>query len=250
MKGIMAKGIAALAFVLLLTQAQAQETKPVLETEMDRVSYSIGVQLAEMLKRQQVEPRVDALVQGIKDVLTTQTLALTEQERQDVMQKFSETMTKKMQAKQQQMMEERTKAAEPNKKKGEAFLAENKAKEGVVALESGLQYKILTEGKGKKPSDNDTVVVNYRGTLINGKEFDKGEKAQFPVGGVVPGFSEALKLMPVGSKWQIFIPSDLAYGENGAGEDIGPNETLIFELELLEIKEAPAGQPGMGMPTE
>ncbi len=137
-------------------------------------------------------------------------------------------------------------AAETNKKEGEAFLAANKTKPGVVTTPSGLQYKILKEGTGPKPTAADKVVCNYKGTLINGTEFDssykRGQPATFPVGQVIKGWTEALQLMPVGSKWQLFIPADLAYGERGAGNDIGPDSTLIFEVELLSIegKEAPA----------
>jgi FKBP-type peptidyl-prolyl cis-trans isomerase FklB len=131
-------------------------------------------------------------------------------------------------------------AAEDNRKEGVAFLAENKKKEGVVVLPSGLQYKILKKGAGKKPKEADTVEIHYRGTLINGTEFDSshrtGEPATFKVSAVVPGWREALKLMPVGSKWQLFIPPQLAYAERGAGREIGPNATLIFEVELLGIK--------------
>jgi FKBP-type peptidyl-prolyl cis-trans isomerase FklB len=137
-------------------------------------------------------------------------------------------------------------AADKNKAEGEAFLAANKSKEGIVTLPSGLQYKILTEGKGPKPTAADTVVCNYRGTLINGTEFDssykRGEPATFPVGGVIKGWTEALQLMPVGSKWQLFIPSGMAYGERGAGADIGPNATLIFEVELISIQEKPKAE--------
>jgi FKBP-type peptidyl-prolyl cis-trans isomerase FklB len=131
--------------------------------------------------------------------------------------------------------------AENNRKEGEAFLAANKTKEGVVTLPSGLQYKVLTAGTGPKPTAADTVVCNYRGTFINGTEFDSstahGEPSTFPVGRVIPGWTEALQLMPVGSKWQLFIPSNLAYGQKGAGDDIPPNTTLIFEVELLSIQE-------------
>jgi FKBP-type peptidyl-prolyl cis-trans isomerase FklB len=129
---------------------------------------------------------------------------------------------------------------EPNKKAGDAFLAANKTKEGVVTLPSGLQYKILKEGTGPKPTPADSVVCNYRGTLIDGKEFDssykRGQPATFPVGQVIKGWTEALQLMPVGSKWQLFVPADLAYGDRGAGPDIGPGATLIFEVELISIK--------------
>jgi FKBP-type peptidyl-prolyl cis-trans isomerase FklB len=131
-------------------------------------------------------------------------------------------------------------AGDANKKEGDAFLAANKTKEGVVTLPSGLQYKILTTGTGPKPTAADSVVCNYKGTLINGKEFDASSKhggpATFPVGGVIKGWTEALQLMPVGSKWQLFVPADLAYGQRGAGGDIGPGATLIFEVELLSIK--------------
>jgi FKBP-type peptidyl-prolyl cis-trans isomerase FklB len=136
--------------------------------------------------------------------------------------------------------ETRQASMEPNKKAGDAFLAANKTKEGVVTLPSGLQYKILKEGTGPKPTPADSVVCNYRGTLIDGKEFDssykRGQPATFPVGQVIKGWTEALQLMPVGSKWQLFVPADLAYGDRGAGADIGPGSTLIFEVELISIK--------------
>jgi FKBP-type peptidyl-prolyl cis-trans isomerase FklB len=136
--------------------------------------------------------------------------------------------------------ETRQASMEPNKKAGDAFLAANKTKEGVVTLPSGLQYKILKEGTGPKPTPSDSVVCNYRGTLIDGKEFDssykRGQPATFPVGQVIKGWTEALQLMPVGSKWELFVPPDLAYGDRGAGPDIGPGATLIFEVELISIK--------------
>jgi FKBP-type peptidyl-prolyl cis-trans isomerase len=140
-------------------------------------------------------------------------------------------------------------AGEMNKKESVEFLAANKAKDGVVTLPSGLQYKILTAGTGPKPTASDTVVCNYRGTLISGTEFDssykRGQPASFPVNGVIKGWTEALQLMPVGSKWQLFVPSDLGYGDRGAGADIGPGATLIFEVELLSIqsKDKPEGAP-------
>jgi len=130
---------------------------------------------------------------------------------------------------------------EKNKKEGEGFLAENKKKEGVVTLPSGLQYKVMKEGTGRTPGENDVVVVNYKGTLIDGTEFDssyrRGKPENLPVNGVIPGWTEALQLMQVGAKWQLFVPSSLAYGERGAGRDIGPNATLIFEIELISIQE-------------
>lgn len=177
---------------------------------------------------------VDLLMKGLKDSMAGGKMLLTEEEEHAVLTQ----LTQEIRAKQ----EERAKlAAVANKKEGEAFLAENKAKEGVVVLPSGLQYKILTPGTGPKPALSDTVVCNYRGTLINGTEFDSsyksGKPATFSLGRVIKGWTEALQLMPVGSKWQLFIPPDLAYGERGAGDVIGPGTTLIFEVELLSIQE-------------
>jgi FKBP-type peptidyl-prolyl cis-trans isomerase FklB len=150
-----------------------------------------------------------------------------------------------MRKKQQEKMQEE---GSVNKKEGDAFLAANKGKDGVVTLPSGLQYKIIKEGTGPKPTTNDTVMCNYKGTLIDGKEFDssykRGQPATFPVGGVIKGWTEALQLMPVGSKWQLFIPSDLAYGDRGAGADIGPGSTLIFEVELMSIEAKNADKGG------
>jgi len=160
---------------------------------------------------------------------------LTEQEAQAVLTEMQTEVSKKRQEQMQQ-------AAASNKAQGDAFLAANKAKEGVVTLPSGLQYKILKAGTGPKPTASDTVSCNYRGTLINGTEFDSsakhGDAAKFGVGQVIKGWSEALQLMPVGSKWQLFVPASLAYGERGAGGDIGPDATLIFEVELVSIEKA------------
>jgi FKBP-type peptidyl-prolyl cis-trans isomerase FklB len=173
------------------------------------------------------------LLEGFKDALTDSKTRLTTEEAQAVLKEVGAELQKEQQAKMKE-------AADKNKTDGEAFLASNKEKEGVVVLPSGLQYKILTEGNGPKPTANDTVVCNYKGTLINGTEFDssykRGKPATFPVGRVIKGWTEALQLMPVGSKWQLFIPADLAYGANGAGGDIGPNATLIFEVDLLSIQ--------------
>jgi len=186
------------------------------------------------LKRQSVEVNPDVLLQGIKDVLSGGKTLMTEQEVNETMMNFQKDIMAKQQARMKEL-------SEKNKKEGEAFLAENKKKEGIIALPSGLQYKVIKEGDGKIPTATDTVTVHYRGTLIDGTEFDssytRGQPVTFPVKGVVPGFSEALQLMKVGSKWQLFIPSNLAYGERGAGDDIGPNSTLIFDLELISIKE-------------
>lgn len=201
-------------------------------SQKDKVSYAIGMNIASSLQRQPVDLNPDVLTEGLKDGMAGKT-KITEEEARAAIIQFQADMRAKQEAK----MKEET---ETNKKEGDAFLAANKSKQGIVTLPSGLQYKILTEGKGPKPTAADTVVCNYRGTLIDGKEFDssykRGEPATFPVSGVIKGWTEALQLMPVGSKWQLFIPPDMAYGTRGAGADIGPNATLIFEVELLSIK--------------
>jgi FKBP-type peptidyl-prolyl cis-trans isomerase FklB len=206
---------------------------PVLNTQKDKVSYGIGVDVARNFMRLGIEFDVDILVKGLRDTLSGGKLLMTEDDLRATMNAYQSELREKM-------LQAMQVAAEANKKTGDAFLAENKTKEGVVTLPSGLQYKILKAGEGRKPTDTDTVECNYRGILINGTEFDSsyrtGKPAIFKVTGVIPGWVEALKLMPTGSKWQLFIPPQLAYGERGAGRDIGPNATLIFELELLAVK--------------
>lgn len=209
-----------------------------LKTEKEKFSYALGMntgkRMADSLKKQSVPFDPIIMTRGLKDALTGSKTLLTDDEAATLLT----DMTKQMQEKQKAKMQAEGAA---NKKEGEAFLAANKGKEGVVTLPSGLQYKILKAGTGPKPTASDSVVCNYRGTLINGKEFDssykRGQPATFPVGGVIKGWTEALQLMPVGSKWQLFIPADLAYGEHGAGADIGPDATLIFEVELLSIED-------------
>ena len=195
----------------------------------------IGSKVGPSLKKQSVEVDPALVSQGLKDAMSGAKTRLTEQEAQTVLTEMQAEVNKQRQEKMQQ-------AAAANKTEGDAFLAANKTKEGVVTLPSGLQYKILKEGTGPKPTASDTVACNYRGTLINGTEFDSsakhGEAAKFGVGQVIKGWSEALQLMPVGSKWQLFVPASLAYGERGAGGDIGPDATLIFEVELLSIEKA------------
>jgi FKBP-type peptidyl-prolyl cis-trans isomerase FklB len=193
---------------------------------------SIGGQVGGNLKKQGVEVDPILVSQGMKDALAGGKTRLTQEEAQAVLTEVQNQVRKEQQAKMQE-------AAAKNKTEGETFLAANKSKDGVVTLPDGLQYKILTAGTGPKPAASDSVVCNYRGTLINGTEFDssykRGQPMTFGVGQVIKGWSEALQLMPVGSKWQLFIPGSLAYGERGAGADIGPNSTLIFEVELLSI---------------
>jgi FKBP-type peptidyl-prolyl cis-trans isomerase FklB len=234
--------MACLIVFLAVTVCAAEE--PVLKTEKEKVSYIIGTGLGRDLKRQGIDVDSDVLAKGLKDALAGAQPAITDQDAQETMKVFRQEMTAKKQAKTK-------KAAEENKKQEDAFLAENAKKEGVRTLPSGLQYKVLKEGSGEKPTLNDTVTVNYRGTLINGTEFDSSYKrnqpATFPVKGVIRGWTEALQTMKVGSKWQLFIPAKLAYGEAGAGEQIPPNAMLIFEVELLSINPpsgAAAGGPG------
>jgi len=209
-----------------------------LKTQKDKFSYALGMKtgqrMAESFNKQSVPFDPSILARGLKDGLAGGKTLLTDEEAQAAIKAVQEEVGKKQQEKKQE-------AGAANKKEGEAFLVANKGKEGVVTLPSGLQYKIMKEGAGPKPTTSDTVVCNYRGTLINGTEFDssykRGQPATFPVSGVIKGWTEALQLMPIGSKWQLFIPSDLAYGDNGAGADIGPGATLIFEVELISIQE-------------
>ena len=223
--------------------AEAKSTsKPLtLTTEKDKVSYAIGMNIGQGMKAESLDVDPNILAQGLKDALSGGKTAMTEAEAKETLTKLRTDMIAKKQA-------ERQKQGDANKQQGEQFLAANKTKEGVVALPSGLQYKVLTQGTGAKPAATDTVTCNYRGTLIDGTEFDssykRGEPATFAVNQVIKGWTEALQLMPVGSKWQLFIPSDLAYGANGAGQQIGPNAALIFDVELLSIKEKAGAQPG------
>jgi FKBP-type peptidyl-prolyl cis-trans isomerase len=230
-----AKWILALGLGLLAIPAGAQDpTAPT--TPKDKVSYGIGVQVAKTLKVQGVDVNPDLLIKGLRDALSGQKLLMSDDELKTTMAALQQEVSQKQ-------MQERAKLADDNKKAGDSFLADNGKKEGVVTLPSGLQYKIMKAADGKKPTDTDTVTCNYRGTLIDGTEFDKsqaGQPASFQVGMVIPGFKEALKLMPVGSTWQFFIPSNLAYGDRGAGNTIGPNTALIFEVELLSIKDKTA----------
>jgi FKBP-type peptidyl-prolyl cis-trans isomerase len=206
----------------------------ILKTQKDKFSYSLGMNLGASLHRQAVPVDPAILARGLRDSLAGGKTLLTEDEARATLMEVQNDLRKKQQEKMQLV-------GETNKKEGEAFLAANKGKEGVVTLPDGLQYKILTQGTGPKPSASDSVVCNYRGALINGTEFDssykRGQPTTFPVSGVIKGWTEALPLMPVGSKWQLFIPPDLAYADHGAGPDIGPNATLIFEVELLSIQE-------------
>jgi len=212
----------------------------VLKTPKDKASYAIGQNIGKAMKKDSVDIDPTILARGIKDAVTGAKPALTDQEAQAALQAFQIEMKAKMEAKAAEM-------GSANKQAGDAFQAQNKAKPGVTTTASGLQYKVLTTGAGPKPSASDTVICQYRGTLIDGKEFDssykRGQPAQFPVTGVIKGWTEALQMMPVGSKWQLVLPPSLAYGDRGAGPDIGPNSTLVFEVELVGIAPKPETKP-------
>ncbi len=208
------------------------------KTREEKFSYALGMSigngLGQNLKKQSVEFDANQVAEGLKASLAGGKTLLTPEEAQDVLKQVQTEIQEKQSAK---MKAE----SDKNKADGDAFLAANKDKEGIVVLPSGLQYKILTEGTGPKPTLSDTVVCNYKGTLIDGKEFDssykRGNPATFPVKGVIKGWTEALQLMPVGSKWQLFVPANLAYGQQAMGADIPPNSTLIFEVELVSIQD-------------
>ena len=212
-----------------------------LTTPKQKSSYAIGLSIGKTMKRDGVDVDSASLARGLRDALSGAKPLLTDQDAQAALIALQQEVRKKQEA-------QRAVAMEANKKEGEAYLAANKAKDGVVTLPSGLQYKILKEGSGPKPTAGDTVVCNYKGTLIDGTEFDssykRGQPATFAVGQVIKGWTEALQLMPVGSKWQLFVPAEMAYGERGAGQgsNIGPNATLVFEVDLLSIAPKEAEQ--------
>src|SRR3990172_6918812 len=232
--------VMALSIVFLASVVSAEENVA-LKDQKDKVNYSIGMDIGNTLKNLSVDVNFDILVKGIRDVLAGNKTLLTAQESRDTIIAFQ----KEMMAKQTERMKE---LGEKNKKEGETFLAENKIKEGVITRPSGLQYKVIKEGTGDMPKPTDTVTTHYSGTLIDGTEFDSsyrsGQPATFKVNGVIPGWTEALQMMKAGSKWRLFIPPHLAYGERGAGRDIGPNPTFIFDVELLSIVKEDADKEG------
>lgn len=224
----------ALLLSLFVSAVSLDAADPSLTTSKEKLSYAIGAQIGTDMKRQALDIDPEVLSKGFRDGFRGSKMLLTDQEMREAISGLQQ----KMAARHADRMRE---VAAKNKQQGNAFLAENKKKDGVKVLPSGLQYKVIKEGTGKTPKADDAVTVNYRGTLLDGTEFDssykRGEPATFPVKGVIKGWTEALQAMKVGSKWQLFIPSELAYGEQGAGRTIGPNATLLFEVELLGIKE-------------
>ena len=218
-----------------------------LKTQKDKLSYAIGMNVGKSLHRDGVDVDTAILMRALKDGLADAKPLMTDEEAKAAIVTLQNDLRKKQ--------EEKTAiAGEANKKEGAEFLEVNKTKDGVVTLPSGLQYKVLTPGTGPTPKATDSVVCNYRGNLINGKEFDssykRGQPATFQVNGVIKGWTEALQLMPVGSKWQLFVPAELAYGAQQRGPDITPNSTLIFEVELLSIQpQAPATPPAAAAPS-
>ena len=213
-------------------------TPLMLKTDKEKQSYALGMNVGKSLKKDGVEIDPKIVARGIADTLAGGKTVLSDEDARAALVALQGDVRKRQLAQAEAL-------GQSNKQEGDAFLAANKAQQGVTTLPDGLQYKILKEGDGPKPTASDSVVCNYRGTLLNNKEFDssykRGQPATFPVSGVIKGWTEALQLMPVGSRWQIVVPPELGYGARGAGADIGPNSTLVFEIELLSIqaKDAP-----------
>lgn len=246
--------ILALTFALLPAVAVGQESKPAGEKE--KVSYALGVNLANQLRTQRIDVDPDALGKGLEDGLRGTGLRLSAHEVQSIVANLQRQAKEAQATRREDQMRGRRELADRNQRQGEAFLASNRAKPGVVTLPSGLQYRVLNAGHGRVPSSADTVVCHYRGTLLDGKEFDSSRArhapATFSVNRVIKGWSEALQRMPLGSRWEIVIPPGLAYGTRGSGTLIGPNATLVFDVELLEVQGAasPGGSESARGPAE
>ena len=256
MRSILILVAAITLFVSSCQQAKEQNAKPAekkeitkadLKTEDDNISYSLGFSMGSRFVRDGLEINLEIFQEGMKDGFTGSKQVLTEEEMQKTMMALQQKMMAKRQTEHMKEMEERKNLGEANKEKGEKFLEANKAKEGVITLESGLQYKILKKGTGASPKATDIVKCHYKGTTIDGKEFDssykRGEPATFALNKVIKGWTEGLQLMKEGGKWEFFIPPELAYGEMGSGPQIGPNEVLIFEVELLGIEKPKTEKP-------
>lgn len=228
------KIVGLLALCLVSTQSFGQVS---VKTDKEKLSYSLGYQFGQNAKRNTLDLDPDVFAAAIKDVLSDGKPAMTDDEMRAVVQDFQQKLQQKMMAQVQEQ-------ANKNKKDGDAFLVKNKKNKGMVTLASGLQYKVIKAGTGKKPTLADSVTAHYSGKLINGQEFDssykRGEPAAFPLNGVIKGWQEALPLMQEGAKWEVVIPPELGYGPNGVGQSIGPNETLIFEIELIAVRSQPA----------
>jgi FKBP-type peptidyl-prolyl cis-trans isomerase FklB len=230
--------------LLLGTQVQAEEKQPVkvdekqpLKTQKDKISYGIGMDMIKNFKQQGLEVDLEMVIRGMRDKSAGGKLLLSEEESRRILADYN----RDLKLKQAKIKQE---TAEKNRKDGLEYLKANKVKEGVVTTASGLQYKILKAGNGKKPTEEDSITVRYRGTLLDGTVFDSTDRIGYPVtinlkDSVIAGWSEALKLMPAGSKWQVVVPSEIGYGETGAGRDIGPNATLIYEIELIAVNPQP-----------
>ena len=237
--GLLVTSLAAAANAQQAPPAEAVPGAPASQFKSfkERSSYAIGIDIGRGLKGQGLDIDPQVVAQGISDALAGK-LAMSDKEVHETLAALQKLVAA-------QATELMAKAAEKNKKEGAAFLAENKKKQGVQTTASGLQYQVLKSGNGATPTKTDVVTTNYRGTLLDGTEFDssyaRGQPASFPVGGVIKGWTEALQLMKVGDKWRLFIPAELAYGERGAGDDIPPNAALIFEIELLDVKAPAAG---------
>ncbi|MEX2212906.1 MAG: FKBP-type peptidyl-prolyl cis-trans isomerase [Phycisphaeraceae bacterium] len=215
-----------------------------LKTLKEKVSYVIGLNIGRSMARDAIEVDADVLLKGIKDALAGEgtKLLLTEEQMAAAIQAFQQELEAKAAAKQEEAMAARKALGEKNQKEGAEYLAKNKTREGVKTTASGLQYEVLKQGTGKTPTAKDTVRTHYKGTLLDGKQFDssydRNEPAQFAVGGVIDGWTEALQMMPVGSKWKLYVPAELAYGVRGSRDgSIGPNAVLVFEVELISIEE-------------
>jgi len=227
---------------------EQQKGKKDLQSPKEKLSYSLGYVTGNRMRTDSVDLDPDIFMKAFKEAYTGKQAPMTDEEMRAAMEPLQQAMRAKQAEEMRKMAEKRGQMAEKNKEESAAFLAENGKKEGVVTLPSGLQYKIIKEGEGKIPQQTDKVEVNYRGTLIDGTEFDsshkRGKPAVFEVGKVIKGWTEALLLMKEGSHWMLYIPSDLAYGPRGAGNMIGPNQTLIFDVELISIQQQNAEKQG------
>lgn len=235
------KLITAATCALLLSSTATLAENTALSTQQDKLSYTIGADMGTNFKAQEININPTIFLQGLQDALSGNKKQMTDEAMKETLQTFQKQMMAKK-------LSQFKSLAEKNKKVGDKFLAENKAKKGVVTLDSGLQYKVITAGNGAKPSKNDSVTVDYTGQLINGKVFDSSKKtgkpATFKLTQVIPGWTEALQLMKQGATWEVYVPPQLAYGQRGIGGPIGPNETLIFNIHLISIDKATAAKKG------